>query len=103
MKLCWLPIYDVEPDLDPHQSKNLKVVEANSGAVEAHNGVVVANNRDSHHFDEEPDLDLHQCEKSDPDLNQRIKGFGSRFFRSATLLKGTIVPKGLARSRFKPT
>jgi hypothetical protein len=78
-------------------------MEANIGAVEAHNEAVLSNNRDSHHFDEEPDLDPHQCEKSDPDLNQRIKVFGSRFFRSTTLIKGTIVQKGLSRSRFKPT
>jgi hypothetical protein len=37
--------------------------EANIGAVEAHNEAVLANNRDLHHFDEEPDLDPHQSEK----------------------------------------
>jgi hypothetical protein len=47
-------------------------MEANIGAVEAHNEAVLASNKDSHHFDEEPDLDPHQSEKSDPDLNQRI-------------------------------
>jgi hypothetical protein len=35
-------------------------MEANLGAVEAHKGAVLANNRDSHHFDEESDLDPHQ-------------------------------------------
>ncbi len=38
-------------------------MEDNSGAVEAHNEAVLVANRDSHHFDEEPDLDPHHSIK----------------------------------------
>ncbi len=38
-------------------------MDANPGALEAHSGALVANSRDSHHFDEEPDLDPNKSKK----------------------------------------
>jgi hypothetical protein len=75
-------------------------MEANIGAVEAHNEAVLANNRDLHHFDEERDLDPQQSEKSDPDLNQRI---WIKVMQIRKLIKSTLIQKGHANSRCKPT
>jgi hypothetical protein len=58
-----------KPDPHPHQSGKPEAVEAHHGDVETHNGAEEAHSGalEGCNFDEEPDLDPHQIERSDPD------------------------------------